>query len=163
MDGATAALLDAAMAEAFRDATVLTVAHRLPVVLETCDRVAVMSNGRVAEEGRPRWGGCSLFVLCVSTPKRPLDFEFFCSSLLFRCSVGMISQFFSYFLFFFCSRVLRLQTAARAVGTFLELHTGVAVPHADPVYERVCSGSFLDHASIIRRFSVTPLVANMRI
>lgn len=54
MDAATAKLVDAAMAEAFRDATVITVAHRLPAVLETCDRVVVMSEGRVVEEGRPR-------------------------------------------------------------------------------------------------------------
>lgn len=56
MDAATAKLVDAAMAEAFRDATVIAVAHRLPALLETCDRVAVMSEGRVVEEGRPRCG-----------------------------------------------------------------------------------------------------------
>lgn len=67
MDAATAALLDAAMAEAFRDATVLTVAHRLPVVLESCDRVAVMSDGRVVEEGRPRYVGraCAGKIVCA--------------------------------------------------------------------------------------------------
>ncbi|CAN0378488.1 unnamed protein product [Ectocarpus sp. 12 AP-2014] len=54
MDVRTAKLVDAAMAEAFRDATVLTVAHRLPPVLESCDKVAVMSEGRVIEQGRPR-------------------------------------------------------------------------------------------------------------
>ena len=54
MDAATAKLVDAAMAEAFRDATVITVAHKLPALLESCDRVAVMSEGRVVEEGRPR-------------------------------------------------------------------------------------------------------------
>ncbi|CBJ31188.1 ABC multidrug transporter [Ectocarpus siliculosus] len=54
MDVRTAKLVDAAMAEAFRDATVLTVAHRLPPVLESCDKVAVMSEGRVVEQGKPR-------------------------------------------------------------------------------------------------------------
>lgn len=55
MDERTAKLVDRAMAEAFQDATVLTVAHRLPPVLESCDKVAVMSEGRVVEQGRPRW------------------------------------------------------------------------------------------------------------
>lgn len=50
------------MAEAFADATVLSVAHRLPSVVRHCDRVAVMSEGRVVEEGRPRCG-INLFAL----------------------------------------------------------------------------------------------------
>ncbi|CAM9604685.1 unnamed protein product, partial [Hapterophycus canaliculatus] len=54
MDAATAKLVDAAMLEAFRDATVLTVAHRLPAVLTSCDRVVVMSEGIIIEEGAPR-------------------------------------------------------------------------------------------------------------
>lgn len=54
MDAASAKTVDAAIAEAFRDATVLTVAHRLPALLQTCDRVAVMSEGRVVEQGRPK-------------------------------------------------------------------------------------------------------------
>lgn len=66
MDAATATLVDAAMSEAFRDATVITVAHRLPALLQTCDRVAVMSEGRVVEEGRPRYYYMldKFFVLC---------------------------------------------------------------------------------------------------
>lgn len=54
MDAATAKVVDAAMSEAFRDATVITIAHRLPAVLKTCDKVVVLSEGRVVEEGRPR-------------------------------------------------------------------------------------------------------------
>lgn len=59
MDAATAEMVDAAMAEAFEDATVLSVAHRLPSVMRHCDRVVVMSEGRVVEEGRPRCGKMS--------------------------------------------------------------------------------------------------------
>ncbi|CAM9097728.1 unnamed protein product [Laminaria digitata] len=54
MDAATADMVDTAMAEAFEDATVLSVAHRLPSVMRHCDRVVVMSEGRVVEQGRPR-------------------------------------------------------------------------------------------------------------
>ena len=54
MDATTARFVDSAMAEAFRDATVLAVAHRLPTVLTSCDRVVVMSEGIVVEQGNPR-------------------------------------------------------------------------------------------------------------
>lgn len=54
MDEATAEMVDAAMSEAFQDATVISVAHRLPSVMQHCDRVAVMSEGHVVEQGRPR-------------------------------------------------------------------------------------------------------------
>lgn len=73
MDAATAKLVDAAMAEAFRDATVITVAHRLPALLETCDRVAVMSEGRVVEEGRPRCG----FSFCAAAAAAVADAALF--------------------------------------------------------------------------------------
>lgn len=63
MDAATAEMVDGTMAEAFRDATVITVAHRLASVMKICDRVAVMSEGRVVERGRPRCeGACWFFV-----------------------------------------------------------------------------------------------------
>lgn len=55
MDAATAKMVDATMADVFREATVLTVAHRLPSVLEHCERVVVMSEGRVVEQGKPRY------------------------------------------------------------------------------------------------------------
>ena len=54
MDATVAEMVDATMAEVFQDATVLTVAHRLPLVVEKCDRVVVMSEGRLIEDGNPR-------------------------------------------------------------------------------------------------------------
>lgn len=54
MDAATAEAVDATMMEAFGEATVLTVAHRLSSVVKHCDRVAVMSEGQIVEEGVPR-------------------------------------------------------------------------------------------------------------
>lgn len=59
MDASTAEMVDVAMAAAFEDATVLSVAHRLPSVMRHCDRVVVMSEGYVVEEGRPRCGKIS--------------------------------------------------------------------------------------------------------
>lgn len=68
MDAATAEMVDAAMADVFKDATVLSVAHRLPSVMRHCDRVAVMSEGRVVEQGRPRCGMMSLLYVYGSMP-----------------------------------------------------------------------------------------------
>ena len=38
--------------ECLADSTILTIAHRVQTVLD-CDRVVVMSNGRICEEGAP--------------------------------------------------------------------------------------------------------------
>lgn len=54
MDAATAELVDRTMTEVFQDATVLTVAHRLSSVVENCNRVVVISEGQLVEEGHPR-------------------------------------------------------------------------------------------------------------
>ena len=51
-DGATDALMQAAMRQCFAQATVLTVAHRIGTVT-SCDRVLVMHAGRVAELDAP--------------------------------------------------------------------------------------------------------------
>ena len=51
-DGATDALMQAAMRQCFAQATVLTVAHRIGTVT-ACDRVLVMHGGRVAELDAP--------------------------------------------------------------------------------------------------------------
>lgn len=55
MDAGTAKLVDATMAEAFQGCTVISVAHRLATVVKYCDRVAVMSDGRIIEQGLPRY------------------------------------------------------------------------------------------------------------
>ena len=52
VDTATDAALQAAMRSAFEHSTVLTVAHRVNTILN-CDRIAVLSKGRVAEVGTP--------------------------------------------------------------------------------------------------------------
>ncbi|KAH6838393.1 P-loop containing nucleoside triphosphate hydrolase protein [Chaetomium sp. MPI-CAGE-AT-0009] len=49
IDGRADAELQVMLNEVVGDATVLTVAHRLDTIIATCDRVAVMDNGRVAE------------------------------------------------------------------------------------------------------------------
>jgi len=54
LDVATDALIRRTLAEAFKDATVLTIAHRMSTVLELCERVVVLSDGRVVEEGDPQ-------------------------------------------------------------------------------------------------------------
>lgn len=59
MDQVTAQLVDATMADAFRESTVMAVAHRLSSVMQHCDRVLVMSDGRIIEDGDPR---CVLLV-----------------------------------------------------------------------------------------------------
>ncbi len=53
LDPATDALVRRTVAYAFRDATVLMVAHRIPPVVELCSRVVVLSEGRIVEEGPP--------------------------------------------------------------------------------------------------------------
>lgn len=51
IDGKADAELQVMLNEVVGDATVLTVAHRLDTIITTCDKVAVMDNGRVAEFG----------------------------------------------------------------------------------------------------------------
>ncbi|KAF4981721.1 hypothetical protein FZEAL_2523 [Fusarium zealandicum] len=51
IDGRADTQLQVMLNEVMRDATVLTVAHRLDTIVATCDRVVVMDGGRVAEVG----------------------------------------------------------------------------------------------------------------
>jgi ABC-type multidrug transport system fused ATPase/permease subunit len=51
IDGRADAELQVMLNEVVGDATVLTVAHRLDTIVATCDKVAVMDNGKVAEFG----------------------------------------------------------------------------------------------------------------
>jgi ABC-type multidrug transport system fused ATPase/permease subunit len=52
LDVETEAMLNAAVADAFADATVVQIAHRLVSVIDD-DRVVVMAGGKVAEAGEP--------------------------------------------------------------------------------------------------------------
>jgi ABC-type multidrug transport system fused ATPase/permease subunit len=52
IDNATDAMIQKMIRENFRDATVLTIAHRLNTILDS-DRVLVLDNGRVAEFDAP--------------------------------------------------------------------------------------------------------------
>lgn len=54
LDAATDAQVRRTLAGAFRDATVVMIAHRMSTVLELCARAVVLSEGRVVEEGDPR-------------------------------------------------------------------------------------------------------------
>lgn len=54
MDATTAELIDTTVFKAFRNSTMVAVAHRLDSVAKHCDSVAVMSEGKVVERGRPR-------------------------------------------------------------------------------------------------------------
>lgn len=49
IDGRADKRLQAMLAEVMTDATVLTVAHRLDTIVDSCDRVLVMERGTVAE------------------------------------------------------------------------------------------------------------------
>jgi ABC-type multidrug transport system fused ATPase/permease subunit len=54
LDVASDAIMRRTIAEVFRHATVITVAHRLSTLVELCTRVIVMAEGRVVEMGEPR-------------------------------------------------------------------------------------------------------------
>ncbi|CAN0108336.1 unnamed protein product, partial [Sphacelaria rigidula] len=54
MDATTAEVIDTTVFKAFRDSTVVAVAHRLDSVVKHCDSVAVMSEGKIVERGIPR-------------------------------------------------------------------------------------------------------------
>ena len=51
-DNATDALIQRSVRSAFRDATILIIAHRLHTIMD-CDLIAVMRDGMVVEYGSP--------------------------------------------------------------------------------------------------------------
>ncbi|TFJ86038.1 hypothetical protein NSK_002858 [Nannochloropsis salina CCMP1776] len=54
LDMTTDALMRRTLARAFKHATVITIAHRMSTVLDLCDRVLVLSEGKVVEDGNPQ-------------------------------------------------------------------------------------------------------------
>lgn len=54
LDMTTDALMRRTLARAFKHATMITIAHRMSTVLDLCDRVLVLSEGKVVEDGNPQ-------------------------------------------------------------------------------------------------------------
>ena len=53
VDFTTDLLVQQTIREQLSSSTILTIAHRIQTVLD-CDRIVVMSNGKICEEGNPR-------------------------------------------------------------------------------------------------------------
>jgi ABC-type multidrug transport system fused ATPase/permease subunit len=54
LDSVTDKIVRRTIGAAFRDSTLIVIAHRMSSVLELCTRAIVLSEGRVVEEGDPR-------------------------------------------------------------------------------------------------------------
>ena len=73
VDGATDAFIQATVREAFRDTTIIEVAHRLETLMDA-DRILVLARGRVAEAGAPaallaRQGGALAALVDAAGPE----------------------------------------------------------------------------------------------